>query len=308
MDENTLAGRPGGGLLGAKARAHREAIRIYTDALIAERAAVVARMEGLHRLRLTTLDLAADLRRALDREYPPDAGERPMPVRDLLEWVVRLETMAKRATLEATDLVGLGSALEKRLDAPEFTNLLREVPQMTATETLKHEHRVIEMVLGAVDREVRRAARGEAVDPAFFAQAIDFIRHFADKCHHGKEEGILFKRMNEKGIPVDGGPIGVMLAEHEEGRQYVRAAGTALDRGDLQATAGELGKYTALLRQHIMKEDRILYPMAERVIGESELKDMVKRFEAVERDEMGQGTHERYHELAHALAGEPVQN
>lgn len=177
---------------------------------------------------------------------------------------------------------------------------------MTATETLKHEHRVIELVLGAIDREARKATRGEPVDPAFFAQAIDFIRTFADKCHHGKEEGVLFKVMAEKGVPVEGGPIGVMLGDHEEGRRFVRAAREALDQNDLRATAENLMKYTALLRQHIMKEDNVLYPMAERVMSQDELDDLIERFEKVERQEMGEGIHERYHELAHTLAGQPV--
>ncbi|MHB0885887.1 MAG: hemerythrin domain-containing protein [Bacillota bacterium] len=174
---------------------------------------------------------------------------------------------------------------------------------MTATETLKHEHRVIELVLGAIDREARKADQGEPVDPSFFAQAIEFIRTFADRCHHGKEEGILFKAMAEKGVPVQGGPIGVMLGDHEEGRRFVRAAREALDHNDLRAVAENLMKYTALLRQHIMKEDNVLYPMAEQVMSPDEMDDLVKRFETVEREEMGEGTHERYHQLAHTLAG-----
>ncbi len=289
--------------LGAVARTHREAVQAYADAVEAERAAITARMESLHRLRLTTIDLVDALRAAIGRTHPGTAGAVPPPIRDLLEWLERLETMARRATIEATDLAGAGAALAARLQSPDFASLLMEVSKMTATETLKHEHRVIELVLGAIDREARKAARGEPVDPAFFAQAIDFIRNFADKCHHGKEEGILFKAMAEKGVPVEGGPIGVMLGDHEEGRRFVRTAREALDRSDLRAVAENLMKYTALLRQHIMKEDNVLYPMAERVMSQAELDDLVERFETVEREEMGEGTHERYHELAHTLAG-----
>lgn len=306
MGEDMLArGEPGN--LVARVRTHRQAVHAFIDAVAAERAAAMARMEGLHRLRLATIDLAGRLRRAIHREYPRAKGDPPAPVSDLLEWIARLEAMARRATTEAADLAAAGAALDERLASSLFANLFMEVPPMTVTETLKHEHRVIELVLGAIDREARKAAHGEPIDPGFFAQAIDFIRNFADKCHHGKEEGILFKAMAEKGVPVEGGPIGVMLGDHEEGRRFIRAAREALDRNDLRAVADSLTRYTALLRQHIMKEDNVLYPMAERVLSEAELDDLAERFEAVEREEMGEGTHERYHGLAHSLAGEPAR-
>ncbi len=175
---------------------------------------------------------------------------------------------------------------------------------MNAIETLKHEHRVIEKVLGAIETSTDKVAVGGAVDPGFFRRAIDFVRNFADKCHHSKEEGVLFKAMAAAGVAVEGGPIGVMLSEHDEARRLIREAAASLDEDDLKTAAARLADYAALLRQHIRKEDGILYVMAERVLPAEETRGIGDRFEKIERDEMGEGTHERYHEMAHELADE----
>lgn len=173
---------------------------------------------------------------------------------------------------------------------------------MAAIETLMHEHRIIEKVLGAVEREAGKASRDEKVDERLLAETIDFIRNFADKCHHHKEEGVLFKEMVAKGVPQEGGPVGVMMAEHDAGRLLVGKAREALAAHDGPKAAGYLGDYATLLRRHIQKEDTVLYVLARRVLGEDGLGAMAETFERVEAEEMGEGTHERYHELAHRLA------
>ncbi len=94
---------------------------------------------------------------------------------------------------------------------------------MKATIVLSEEHRVIERVLDTLEEAANKLESGKFVRPEFFLSATDFIRGFADGCHHKKEEGVLFSRMNEQGIPYEGGPLGVMLAEHEAGRSQTRA-------------------------------------------------------------------------------------
>jgi hemerythrin-like domain-containing protein len=84
---------------------------------------------------------------------------------------------------------------------------------------------VIERVLGALDALTRRPVVESLGD---WKKALDFIRHFADECHHFKEEQVLFPAMEEHGIPKEGGPIGMMLIEHEEGRGYVRDMAAAI--------------------------------------------------------------------------------
>ncbi len=173
---------------------------------------------------------------------------------------------------------------------------------MAAIETLMHEHRIIEKVLDAMDREAGKVLRGEPASVKLMEDAADFVRNFADRCHHAKEEAILFSEMAARGVAREGGPIGVMVAEHEGGRLYINRAREALAAGDLRKTAGCLAGYTSLLRRHIQKEDNTLYVIAKQVLTTSELDKMSEEFERVEAEEMGEGTHERYHEMAHRMA------
>ena len=178
---------------------------------------------------------------------------------------------------------------------------------MTATEILVDEHRLIKKVLDWGEAEIARIDAGERPDTGKLARAVDFIRNFADRCHHAKEEGLLFKRLREKGMPGEGGPIAVMLHEHELGRAHVAAVSGALDgagRGEpgaLAALREHLAGYIALLRAHIEKEDHILYPMADRLLGPADQEVLLADFERVEREEIGAGVHETYHRLAEEL-------
>src|SRR6266498_1989272 len=140
---------------------------------------------------------------------------------------------------------------------------------MDAIEMLMNEHRVIERVLdglAAFTEEVRRKGTTEKEELGRF---VSFIREFTDLCHHGKEEDILFASMVEHGFPRDGGPIAVMLHEHDEGRALVRVLKTRAEQpeawtdADRQEVAEVAAGFAELLRRHIHKEDAILYPMAE---------------------------------------------
>jgi hemerythrin-like domain-containing protein len=183
---------------------------------------------------------------------------------------------------------------------------------MEATEILMSEHRVIERVIGSLEQASARLERGEAVRPGFFVDASQFVAGFADGCHHRKEEGVLFKAMEASGMPADSGPIAVMLMEHEQGRQYnrgMRAAAERLAAGDASARADILSNahgYAALLRQHIQKEDHILFPMADQVISPAAQAQVAEGFEHVEHEDTGEGVHEKYLALADALEREAV--
>lgn len=179
---------------------------------------------------------------------------------------------------------------------------------MQATDILMSEHRVIERVLASMEAGAARLAAGQPVPPGFFIQATDFVKGFADGCHHRKEEGVLYPAMVDAGMPRDVGPIAVMLAEHEQGRVYtrgLRAAAQRLEAGDASAQADVIGYargYADLLRQHIGKEDNILFPMAGQVIPAAEHDQVVVGFERVEHEDTGEGVHEKYLALADALA------
>jgi len=169
------------------------------------------------------------------------------------------------------------------------------------TQILSDEHRIIERVLDAVQRLTLAPARQNV---ARWQKALDFIRHFADQCHHCKEEQVLFPALEAHGIPTEGGPVGMMLLEHEEGRALVRAMLDGLARieaGDDSAAAGlfdSAGQYLRLLREHIQKEDEVLFRMADEVIPDDEQKRLLQEFENHELKEMGAGAHEKFLQIA----------
>ena len=181
---------------------------------------------------------------------------------------------------------------------------------MEPTELLMEEHRVIERLLASMDSAASRLEADDGIRIGFFVDAAEVIRGFADGCHHRKEEGILFPAMEEAGVPKEGGPIGVMLAEHEEGRRLTRAMREAAERviqGDGLAKLAVIESargYTELLRQHISKEDAVLFPMAERLLQGKKAIEMAEAFEIVEQEETGEGVHEKYLGIVEALERE----
>lgn len=173
-----------------------------------------------------------------------------------------------------------------------------------ATEALKQDHRVIEKVLAVLERLIEGCV-GASLET--WRKAIDFIRNFADKCHHLKEEKILFPALEERGIAREGGPIGMMLMEHEEGRGYVRQMAAALvfaeedPQGAERSLVDNARAYLRLLRQHIRKEEEILFEMADEVLTREEQNKLLCEFEEHEAKEIGPGVHERYLKLADEL-------
>ncbi|HEU4343192.1 MAG TPA: hemerythrin domain-containing protein [Candidatus Binatia bacterium] len=173
-----------------------------------------------------------------------------------------------------------------------------------ATEVLSAEHRIIERVLDVVDKLTQAPLQASLES---WKKALDFIRNFADQCHHHKEEKILFPAIEEHGIPRDGGPLGVMLMEHEEGREYVKsmAAALALAETNAEAAKDKLAQnakaYLRLLREHIQKEDEILFKIADDVIPATEQKELLRTFEEHEATEIGMGIHEKYLTIAREL-------
>jgi len=143
------------------------------------------------------------------------------------------------------------------------------------------EHRVIEKVLDALER----MADSQSVDKNFLKDAIDFLRNFADGCHHAKEEDVLFPALESAGIPRDGGPIGCMLDEHVQGRHLIGIMADDTDaahQGNVEPTERVIAAaraYVALLRQHIDKEDNVLFVMAQQVLNPQQQAQVLARFQ-----------------------------
>jgi len=170
-----------------------------------------------------------------------------------------------------------------------------------AIEDLMHEHEAILFALEILDAIGQRMAAGEAVDPADLAAFIGFLQEFADKCHHGKEEGMLFPALVAAGVPQQDGPVGVMLHEHTLGRQWIHDMDASL-RPTLDASAFVRAArgYADLLRAHVQKENEVLFPMAERLLSAARLDALFEAFEAHEEQVIGAGRHEQLHGLLKA--------
>jgi hemerythrin-like domain-containing protein len=179
----------------------------------------------------------------------------------------------------------------------------------SATTILRKEHDVIVRMLEVSEALARKLTRNEAVAPETLNGILEFFAVFNDTCHHGKEEGLLFPLMEKKGVPRQGGPLGVMLMEHDEGRSLVKemqkaAADYAAGRpksGDRWAIAASA--YSELLRQHIFKENNVLFAMADRLLSEADQQELSAAFQK-EEEKIGAGTHQRLHTLMERLVAE----
>lgn len=178
---------------------------------------------------------------------------------------------------------------------------------MKATEDLIHEHTAVLDALEILDKVAAAVAAERQDAPAHLEQLLDFFKGFVDRCHHGKEEDVLFPELERLGVRREGGPIGVMLSDHEVGRGHVRALIENLERlrrGEADAATGiveHASAYRDMLQAHISKENNVLFRMADRLVPQDVAARMVGRFDVIERDRVGEGQHEAYHAMLHEL-------
>src|SRR3989344_2523379 len=144
------------------------------------------------------------------------------------------------------------------------------IVSMKATKQLKEEHRGVLLALSILEEINKKLKKGEKVNPEHLDQLLEFIMVFVDKCHHSKEEDLLFPAMEKAGIPNEGGPIGMMLIEHDLGRGFIKGM---VEGKDFVKNARD---YIALLTDHIEKEEGILYMIADMHIPAEEQKKLLK--------------------------------
>jgi hemerythrin-like domain-containing protein len=178
---------------------------------------------------------------------------------------------------------------------------------MRLTEALSQDHRVIEQVLRCLLEMSACGCTTAEIDVASAEAAVEFLRTFADTCHHKKEEDVLFPALARAGFGPEGGPVAVMLEEHELGRKYLGRIDAALQAARNRAPdaagafADAVRAYVDLLTQHISKEDHILFPMADHAIQGSELAAVRAGFDRAE-DALDHGRlHARMIGIADAL-------
>ena len=168
------------------------------------------------------------------------------------------------------------------------------------TQKLKDEHQLILRMLALLEKQALLTAEGSFRDYRFYLDGVDFIRNYADRFHHAKEEDILFEALIDNGMPRGNSPVAAMLMEHDLGRGFVRS----MEEAAMRALNGESGQdeaivanargYLELLREHISKEHEILYPLAERVIPEDKRDGIAAGYQrAEEKAQEGLESHYR---------------
>ncbi len=147
-------------------------------------------------------------------------------------------------------------------------------------DDLMAEHRVIESVLDAIECELS-SGDSSAFRADFWQQVAEFAANYADRRHHGKEEEVLFPMLREAGLPEGEGPVACMLHEHVQGRELVGQLRQAAQDGRAEPTYAAARGYVHLLRDHIAKEDQVLFEMARQMLSAEQVERLREGFDTV---------------------------
>ena len=152
----------------------------------------------------------------------------------------------------------------------------------TVLKILSDEHQNILKITNALLKECDSLQSENEIDKDFLKKAIDFIKGYADKFHHAKEEDILFKEFNKSQSHCN--PTEQMLYEHDLGRNFVKGMEQASKENNKEKLMENARGYSQLLQEHIYKEDNILYPMADEALNEKTQKSMLEKFKKLEKN------------------------
>jgi hemerythrin-like domain-containing protein len=180
----------------------------------------------------------------------------------------------------------------------------------TPIEVLRQEYTLILQVIAALECKIASWESGAPPDRAYVEKAVEFLRGFADRCQHGKEEDILFVTMvDELDFPRKAGSVAVLTAEHVRGRDFIRqiaeaAAGVGQDPAALRQVIENARGYIQLLRAHIEREDTVVFPMVEQFLDAADHARLAAKFEQFGREDLGGGKHETLARLLRNLTAE----
>ncbi|MBK6880582.1 MAG: hemerythrin domain-containing protein [Elusimicrobia bacterium] len=175
-----------------------------------------------------------------------------------------------------------------------------------ATDILEAEHVFILKVVAAMVAMTEKLEKGGDVSPDTLRRTVEFLRTYADKFHHGKEEAHLFTLLEKKGVPTTGCPLAALMFEHKSGRSLVGKFAEAVESYAKDPQAGRVGlaasmkPLATLYPNHIWKEDYLLSPMTGKVLNAAEQKILLEKFIAVEK-ELGEETHREWERFAEEL-------
>jgi len=178
---------------------------------------------------------------------------------------------------------------------------------MKATEQLKREHHAVKIALKILDKIRHKLETGEGVDISHLEELAEFFSVFVDRCHHIKEEEMLFVAMKDSLDPSDKERIGALIKDHASGRNFIEDISRSVsnykagNNGASKEIAHSARNYSILLNQHIDIEDNVLYPIANERLSEETQRELARDFDRLEEEEIGQGKHEAFHEMIERL-------
>lgn len=154
----------------------------------------------------------------------------------------------------------------------------------TPTKILSDEHKNILRAIDALLKECYVLESGQEINKNFFKKTIEFVRGYADKFHHAKEEDILFVELSKDDVRMRCNPTQQMLHEHDLGRNFIKETEKGVEENNKDKVLENARGYANLLQEHIFKEDNILYPMADKALSQEAQKMMIDKFEKVKRN------------------------
>ena len=161
----------------------------------------------------------------------------------------------------------------KRVIKPKSDKLNYSPP----IKKLVDEHALIKRWIALIPDVIEGLDLSSPRDRQIISDGVDFIRSYADKYHHAKEEEILFKYFDEN-LDI----VKTMLEDHTTGRNHVKAIVEALERKDKKAIVEHLAGYKDLLTEHVKREDEILYPWMDRSFSVSQVGELFDKFNAAD--------------------------
>ena len=187
---------------------------------------------------------------------------------------------------------------------------LRRKPQSTTIKLspplnkLVREHSVIKKLVFSIPFLAAEFEENPSTTQELIEEGLDFIRRYADRFHHAKEEDVLFKYFDENAEIFQ-----VMYKDHEQARSHVRQTHDALEKGDDKAVLHNLHAYGDLLKEHIQKEDEVLYPWIDRNLTDSQVGELFTKFSSID-EEFGNepSRHERYIGRLEKRYGDEIAN
>jgi hemerythrin-like domain-containing protein len=171
---------------------------------------------------------------------------------------------------------------------------------VTATSVLAAEHRVIQQLLDILAVLAQLAGAAQAIPVPQALGALEVLRTFADTCHHGKEELAFFPVLES--LRPGFGPTHCMRTEHIAGRTHMAAMAAAIEQGDAPRFAREAMGHVQIMRQHIRKEEGILFALAREMLSPGQDHEILEGYLRIEHHQLGDGVHERMLAKADALA------